>query len=138
MRIVFMGTPEAAVPTLERLLLDKHDVVAVYTQPDRPSGRGNKITMSPVKLAAVKNNIPVYQPLKIRSQETLEQIQAHNADVAVVVAYGRILPPAILNLVSETGDKRTFLTASKISRCCFKLGHCQWRIRDRCDDNVYG
>lgn len=98
MKIVFMGTPEAAVPTLLRLLDDGHEVVAVYTQPDRPSGRGNKITMSPVKLAALSNDLPVFQPEKIRSQETLDTMRSHQADAAVVVAYGRILPPAVLEI----------------------------------------
>lgn len=96
MKIVFMGTPQAAVPTLERILHDGHEVVAVYTQPDRPSGRGNKITFSSVKQVALDNNIPVYQPLKVKTAETLEIFKSHCADVAVVVAYGRILPETLL------------------------------------------
>lgn len=96
MKIVFMGTPQAAVPTLQRILQDGHEVVAVYTQPDRPSGRGNKITFSPVKQLALDNNIPVYQPLKVKTPETLETFKSHGADVAVVVAYGRILPETLL------------------------------------------
>jgi methionyl-tRNA formyltransferase len=97
MKIVFMGTPAAAVPTLERILKDGHEVVAVYSQPDRPSGRGNKIAFSPVKQFAVDQNLPVYQPLKIKIPETIETFRSHNADVAVVVAYGRILPETFLN-----------------------------------------
>jgi methionyl-tRNA formyltransferase len=97
MKVVFMGTPQAAVPTLARLLEDGHEVVAVYSQPDRPSGRRNKIVFSPVKQFAIENNIPVLQPTKIRTPEALETFQSHHADVAVVVAYGRILPEGFLN-----------------------------------------
>jgi methionyl-tRNA formyltransferase len=97
MKIVFMGTPQAAVPSLEGLLTDGHDVVAVYTQPDRPSGRGNKVVFSPVKQFAIDHDIPVLQPTKIRTPEALEEFRAFNADVAVVVAYGRILPETFLN-----------------------------------------
>ncbi len=96
MKIVFMGTPQAAVPTLEKIIADGHEVVAVWTQPDRPSGRGNKLTFSPVKACAIANNIPVFQPEKIKTAETLELFQSAKADVAVVVAYGRILPETFL------------------------------------------
>jgi methionyl-tRNA formyltransferase len=96
MRIVFMGTPLAAVPTLERIIADGHEVAAVWTQPDRPSGRGNKLTFSPVKACALAHGIPVFQPEKIKTAETLELFQSANADVAVVVAYGRILPETFL------------------------------------------
>lgn len=92
-----MGTPSAAVPTLERILADDHEVVAVWTQPDKPAGRGNKVTASPVKEFALANHLPVYQPAKIKTAETLELLQSHQADVAVVVAYGRILPESLLN-----------------------------------------
>ncbi len=98
MKIVFMGTPAAAVPSLERLLDDGHEVVAVYTQPDRPSGRGNKITFSPVKEFAIAQDLPVFQPVKIKTPEALELFESHKADVAVVVAYGRILPETFLNV----------------------------------------
>jgi methionyl-tRNA formyltransferase len=96
MKIVFMGTPQAAVPSLERCLSDGHEVVAVYTQPDRPSGRGNKITFSPVKECALGHGLPVHQPLKIKTPEAIELFRSHQADVAVVVAYGRILPETYL------------------------------------------
>lgn len=92
-----MGTPAAAVPTLERILKDGHEVAAVYSQPDRPSGRGNKISFSPVKQFAVDNGLPVFQPVKIKIPETIETFRSHGADVAVVVAYGRILPETFLN-----------------------------------------
>lgn len=97
MKIVFMGTPQAAVASLERVIADGHEVVAVYTQPDRPSGRGNKIAFSPVKQSALDHDLRVYQPVKIRTLEALEEFRAHNSDVAVVVAYGRILPETFLN-----------------------------------------
>lgn len=92
-----MGTPPAAARSLQRLLEDGHEVVAVYTQPDRPSGRGNKIVFSAVKELALQNELPVYQPLKIKTPEALNQFRSHAADVAVVVAYGRILPEEFLN-----------------------------------------
>ena len=101
MKIVFMGTPQAAVPSLEGLLADGHDVVAVYTQPDRPSGRGNKVVFSPVKQFAIDRRIPVLQPTKIRTPEALAEFTAFAADVAVVVAYGRILPEGFLNAFPE-------------------------------------
>ncbi len=96
MKIVFMGTPQAAVPSLARCLSDAHEVVAVYTQPDRPSGRGNKITFSPVKVFALANGLPIYQPLKIKVPETFDLFVSHSADLAVVAAYGRILPESYL------------------------------------------
>lgn len=97
MKIVFMGTPHAAVPSLERILNDGHEVVAVYTQPDRPAGRGNKLTAPPVKEFALQNNLQIFQPTKIKNADALETFKSHNADVAVVVAYGRILPEGFLN-----------------------------------------
>jgi methionyl-tRNA formyltransferase len=96
MKIVFMGTPNAAVPSLEKILRDGHEVVAVYTQPDKPSGRGNKISFSPIKEFALQNNLEVLQPTKIKTAEALETFKSHAADVAVVVAYGRILPQTFL------------------------------------------
>ena len=92
-----MGTPPAAVKSLERILLDGHEVVAVYTQPDRPSGRGNKLTAPAVKDFALQNNLTVHQPTKIKTPEALEIFTAHAAELAVVVAYGRILPEGFLN-----------------------------------------
>ncbi|MEQ1765365.1 MAG: methionyl-tRNA formyltransferase, partial [Pyrinomonadaceae bacterium] len=97
MRIVFMGTPAAAAVSLERLIDDGHDVAAVYTQPDRPAGRGNKITFSPVKQFALERDIQLLQPTKIRTDEALDEFRSFNADIAVVVAYGRILPDTFLN-----------------------------------------
>lgn len=96
MRIVFMGTPEAAVPSLKRILADGHTVAAVYTQPDRPSGRGRQINFTPVKEFALENNLPIFQPASVRTEEAAVEFRAIAADVAVVVAYGRILPRAFL------------------------------------------
>lgn len=92
-----MGTPHAAVPTLHRLLMDGHEVVAVWTQPDRPAGRGNKLTAPPVKDFALEHNLPVHQPTKIKTDEAAALFRSHDADAAIVVAYGRILPAAFLN-----------------------------------------
>ncbi len=91
-----MGTPPAAVPSLEKILQDGHEIVAVYTQPDRPSGRGNKLTAPPVKEFALQNDLPVFQPTRIKTPEALELFKSHAAEVAVVVAYGRILPATFL------------------------------------------
>jgi methionyl-tRNA formyltransferase len=96
MRIVFMGTPAAAVPTLRRCLDDGHQVVAVWTQPDRPSGRGNKIVASPVKKFAIDRGLSLFQPARLKIDETKSLFCSHDADVAVVVAYGRILPTEFL------------------------------------------
>ena len=96
MRLVFMGTPAAAVPSLERLVADGNEIAAVYTQPDRPSGRGNKISFSAVKQSAIDRGLPVLQPTKVRTAEALTEFRSHNADAAIVVAYGRILPETFL------------------------------------------
>ena len=97
MKIVFMGTPEFAVPTLEALI-EKHDVAAVVTQPDKPKGRGKKMIFSAVKEKAVENNIKVYQPTKVRDGEFVEILKEYEPDVIVVVAFGQILSEDILNI----------------------------------------
>ena len=96
MRIVFMGTPESAVPSLQRLLQDGHDIAAVWTQPDRPAGRGDRMHSPPIKEFALDNGLPLEQPLKIRTEQAKELFASYHADVAVVVAYGRILPAEFL------------------------------------------
>ncbi|MDQ1091800.1 methionyl-tRNA formyltransferase [Xanthomonas sacchari] len=95
MKIVFAGTPDFAVPSL-RAAAQRHEVVAVYTQPDRPAGRGRGLTPSPVKLESVARGIPVLQPQTLRSPETLQALRALQPDLIVVVAYGLILPKAVL------------------------------------------
>lgn len=91
-----MGTPHAAVPTLRQCLDDGHEVVAVWTQPDKPAGRGNKIAVSPVKAFALSHGLNVYQPARIKNDEAKQLFSSHDADVAVVVAYGKILPDEFL------------------------------------------
>lgn len=91
-----MGTPGAAVETLRRCLADGHEVVAVWTQPDRPSGRGHRVSFSPVKEFAIAHGLPVHQPARIKNDEALNLFASHDADVAIVVAYGRILPDQFL------------------------------------------
>src|SRR5207237_3183559 len=97
MRIVFMGTPESAVPSLRRLIDDGHEIAAVWTQPDKPAGRGKKLHISPVKQFAIERNLTVHQPAKIKNDEAKSLFASHNADVAVVVAYGKILPQEFLD-----------------------------------------
>lgn len=96
-RIVFAGTPEFSVAPLQALLDSEHQVVAVYTQPDRPAGRGRKLTPSPVKQLALQHDLPVFQPENFKTPETQAELAALNADVMVVVAYGLLLPQAILD-----------------------------------------
>lgn len=98
LRIVFAGTPDFAARHLAALLSSEHEVIAVYTQPDRPAGRGKKLTASPVKHIAIEHNIPVYQPENFKSDEAKQQLAELNADLMVVVAYGLLLPKAVLDL----------------------------------------
>ena len=98
MRVVFMGTPDIAATCLQKILDDGFEVVGVYTQPDRPKGRGMKMVFSPVKEIAIANNIPVFQPENFREEETVEQLRSLNPDVCAVVAYGRILPQKVLDI----------------------------------------
>ncbi|MEN8257985.1 MAG: methionyl-tRNA formyltransferase [Thermodesulfobacteriota bacterium] len=97
-RIIFMGTPEFAVPTLQAMLDHGENVVAVICQPDRPKGRGRKVQPPPVKVLAESHGIPVLQPTKIRTQEYLDELAAYRPDLFVVTAYGRILPGSLLDL----------------------------------------
>ncbi len=97
MKIIFAGTPDFAVPSLQMLLASKHQVCAVYTQPDRPAGRGRHQHASPVKALALKYALPVFQPLTLKTDEDLQQLQSFNADLMVVVAYGMILTQAVLD-----------------------------------------
>jgi len=98
MRIVFMGTPDIAATCLKKLLADGFDVAAVYTQPDRPKGRGMKMVFSPVKEVALAADIPVYQPENFREDETVQILRDLQPDVIAVVAYGRILPQRVLDI----------------------------------------
>ena len=99
MRVVFMGTPDIAATCLKKILADGFEVVGVYTQPDRPKGRGMKLMPSPVKEVALSENIPVFQPENFREEETVAQLCDLRPDVVAVVAYGRILPQKVLDII---------------------------------------
>ena len=101
MRVVFMGTPEIAATCLTKILEDGFEVVGVYTQPDRPKGRGMKMVYSPVKEVALAHDLPVFQPENFREDETVAQLKALQPDVVAVVAYGRILPQRVLDIAPE-------------------------------------
>ena len=98
MRVVFMGTPDIAAVCLRKIIGDGFDVVGVYTQPDRPKGRGMKLVASPVKEVAIANDIPVFQPENFRDEGTVAQLRALEPDVCAVVAYGQILPQSVLDV----------------------------------------
>lgn len=98
MRIIFMGTPDFAVPCLEALIEEKHEILAVFTQPDKPKGRGNKLTMPPVKEAALNAGFKVYQPEDMKTEEVLQLIEGFAPDLIVVVAYGHILSKELLDI----------------------------------------
>lgn len=96
LNIIFAGTPEFAATHLQALLTSRHKIIAVYTQPDRPAGRGRKLTPSPVKQLALEHQIPVYQPATLKNEDEQHQLTDLNADLMIVVAYGLILPPAVI------------------------------------------
>ncbi|EEG29634.1 methionyl-tRNA formyltransferase [[Clostridium] methylpentosum DSM 5476] len=99
MKLVFMGTPDFAAASLQRLIdSGKHEILAVYTQPDKPKGRGYKLAPPPVKVLALEHGIPVFQPVSLKEESVLEQLEAFSPDLIAVVAYGRILPSAVLEL----------------------------------------
>ena len=100
MRVVFMGTPDIAATCFKRIIADGFEIVGCYTQPDRPKGRGMKMVYSPVKEVAIANNIPVFQPVNFKDEETIAQFKALKPDICAVVAYGRMLPQAILDTPS--------------------------------------
>jgi len=97
-RIIFAGTPEFSVPCLATLLDSTHEICAVFTQPDRPAGRGNKLRASPVKTLALQYNIPIYQPISLKNLEIQNKIKALQANIMIVVAYGLLLPKAVLEM----------------------------------------
>ena len=101
MRVVFMGTPDIAATCLKKVLGDGFEVVGVWTQPDRPKGRGMKLVQSPVKELALANNIPVFQPENFRADEDVQALRDLNPDVVAVVAYGRILPQRVLDIPAK-------------------------------------
>lgn len=101
MRIVFMGTPDFAVPSLKRLIADGHEVAAVYTQPDKPKNRGMKLTAPPVKMVALEHDIPVLQPVKVRDEAVIRELAGFAPELIVVVAYGKILPREIFEMAPK-------------------------------------
>ena len=98
MKVIFMGTPDFSVGTLEALIEAGHEVVLAVTQPDKPKGRGGKMQYTPVKEAALAHGIPVFQPVKIREAQAVEELRKYNADIMVVIAFGQILPKEILEV----------------------------------------
>jgi len=98
LRVVFAGTPDFAAESLRALLAGRHEVVAVYTQPDRPAGRGRKLTPSPVKALALEHGLPVHQPASLKAEDAQHELAAYRPDVMVVVAYGLLLPRAVLDI----------------------------------------
>jgi methionyl-tRNA formyltransferase len=98
LKIIYAGTPEFAVPALELLVQSEHDVVAVYTQPDRPAGRGRMLAQSPVKVCALKHDINVYQPQALKDESEITHLASFNPDLIVVAAYGLLLPPSVLSV----------------------------------------
>lgn len=98
MRIIFMGTPDFSVGTLEKLVEAGHDVCLAVTQPDKPKGRGKEMQFTPVKEAAMRHGIPVFQPRRVRNAECIEELRKYEADVMVVIAFGQILPKEILDM----------------------------------------
>jgi methionyl-tRNA formyltransferase len=97
-KIIYLGTPSFAVPTLEALIASNHEILEVITQPDRPKGRRQTLTPSPVKLAAQAHNLPVYQPERIRRPESIDHLRALAPDVMVIVGYGQIIPQSIIDI----------------------------------------
>src|SRR5690348_13354167 len=106
LRLVFAGTPEFAVPGLRACLDSGAEVVSVYAQPDRPAGRGRKLGIGPVKQAALADGIPVEQPVSLKTTEAQQRLRDYAPDLLVVIAYGLILPPAVLAMPRRSEERR--------------------------------
>lgn len=130
MRVVFMGTPDIAATCLEKVLADGFEVVGVYTQPDRPKGRGMKLVASPVKELALAHGIPVFQPENFRDAQTIETLALLKPDVCAVVAYGRILPQAVLDIPTRGCIN---VHASVLPRYRGSAPY-QWAVLDGCEE----
>ena len=130
MRIVFMGTPDFSVPCLQALIDDGHDVCAVFTQPDKPKGRHGVLTPPPVKELALKYDIPVYQPKTLKTDEAKELFKSLNADLAIVVAYGKILPGEFIH-APKYGCINMHASILPELR---GAGPVQWSILNHCDE----
>lgn len=98
MKLIFAGTPDFSVPTLKKLIESEHDVVAVLTQPDKPKGRGRKLTKSPIKVLAESHEIPVLQPITLKNEAIQSTLRAYHADIMIVIAYGLLLPKKVLEM----------------------------------------
>ena len=139
MKIIFMGTPDFSVGTLEALVEAGHEVVLAVTQPDKPKGRGKEMQFTPVKECALAHNIPVYQPKKIREPECIEELKKYQADVCVVVAFGQILPKEILENDTVRMYQCPCIPSAEIPRCCTDpMGGHQWRKSIRCHNDADG
>ncbi len=126
MRVVFMGTPAFAVPSLSALVAAGHAVELVITQPDRPVGRKQTLTPPPVKVRAAELGLAVYQPRRVKSAESFEKLQGIAPDVIVVVGYGQIIPQRILDLPPARLHQRACFAAPEVSRRrADQLGDCQ-------------
>lgn len=98
MKIIFAGTPKFAIPALQKIINSNHEICAVYTRPDKPAGRGQKLTPTPVKVVAEEHNLPIYQPKTLKAIEAQEEMKSLNPDILINVAYGMLLPEEILNI----------------------------------------
>ena len=139
MKIIFMGTPDFSVGTLEALVEAGHEVVLAVTQPDKPKGRGKEMQFTPVKECALAHNIPVYQPKKIREPECIEELKKYQADVCVVVAFGQILPKRDSGNDTVRMYQCPCIPSAEIPRCCTNpMGGHQWRKSIRCHNDADG
>lgn len=139
MRIVFMGTPEFAQASLQKLIETGHNIVGVFTQPDKPKGRGYKLVAPPVKELALEHNIPVYQPEKMKDGTALSILKELNPDLIAVVAYGRILPKGYFGTAKIRLHQCTWIASAKIPRSRpDSVERYRWRAGDRCYHHVYG
>lgn len=129
MRVVFMGTPDFAVGTLEAIVEAGHEVVAVVTQPDKPKGRGGAMSMSAVKECAIKHGLTVLQPVKAREESFVEELRTYNPDVIVVVAFGQLLPDSILHM-PEYGCINVHASLLPKYRGASPI---QWAVLDGCE-----
>lgn len=137
MRIIFMGTPDFSVGTLEALVEAGHEVCLVVSQPDKPKGRGKEMQPTPVKEAAMKHGIPVYQPKKIRDPECVEELRKYNADVMVVIAFGQIIPKEILEMTPYGCiNVHASLLPKYRGAGANPVVYHQWRGSDRCYNNA--
>lgn len=139
MKIVYMGTPDFAVPPLAALVQNGYEVTAVVTQPDKPKGRGKTLLPTPVKEEAMKHDIPVYQPLKVREPEFVETLKKLEPDMIIVAAFGQIIPKTILDMPKYGMPEYSCIASAEIQRCgTDPAGRDRRRKRIRCNDHADG